>query len=124
MMNSNEDENIVSGVRRRMGRAAFFIVKVPFIVLAIILVLLLKSAVVMLVWNAVIPDVFKGPVLTYEQAVGLTILAMMWFGLPRFGNLARRYGPSAKSRLTFLSPEEREKLRQNIRRRVWGTPSA
>jgi len=124
-MNSNEDENIVSGVRRRIGRAAFFIVKVPFNVLAIILVLLLKSAVVMLVWNAVIPNAFKGPVLTYEQAVGLTILAMMWFGLPRFGYFGRRYyDPTAKSRWTFLSPEEREKLRQSIRRRVWGTPSA
>jgi Ca2+/H+ antiporter, TMEM165/GDT1 family len=49
----------------------------PFFALA---ALFLLSAVVMLLWNAIIPDLFKLGTLTYWQAMGLLILSKILFG--------------------------------------------
>ena len=35
------------------------------------------GAVVMLLWNALIPDLFQGPALTFLQAVGLLLLVQL-----------------------------------------------
>jgi Ca2+/H+ antiporter, TMEM165/GDT1 family len=48
----------------------------PFIVLAVAVF----SAVVMLLWNAIIPDLFKLGTITYWQALGLLVLSKILFG--------------------------------------------
>jgi hypothetical protein len=116
MMNSNEDakletENCPFGRRRRFW-------KFPLIIATIILI---KAGIVLLLWNALIPDLFHGPVLTYLQALGVTVLAKLLFGFhgPRpFGR-----PPWWKARWAGLSPEEREKLREDIRRKFGEKPS-
>ena len=124
MMNSNDEPTLKNATSRVAGRVAFVTGKIPAIIVGIVLVLLIKSAVVLFVWNAVIPDLFDAPRLNYEQAVGLTLLAMLWVGFPRFGRFARRSeGAPWKTRWAGFSPEEREKLRAEFRRRVWGEPS-
>jgi hypothetical protein len=86
--------------------------RVPFIVLGVVLI---KGAVAWLLWNALIPELFHGPVLSFFQAVGLVILAKVLFGhglRPHHG----RFGPPWR-RWDGLSPEERAKLREEIAKR-------
>lgn len=119
-MNSNEENqehkhdhhhhHHHGGRGRRCGRFLFI---VPFIALAI----LAKSALVMLLWNALIPELFHGPEVTYLQALGLMVLAKLLVGFHGF----RRWGHHGFGRrgpwMMHMSPEEREKLREEFRRR-------
>jgi hypothetical protein len=101
-MNSNEKTQ-KPGCRRGLW-------KIPFIIAAIVAI---KSALVMVLWNALIPDLFHGPTLEYLQAVGLTVLAKLLTGFGgRFGG-----GPPWRRghHWAHLSPEQREKLRAHLR---------
>jgi hypothetical protein len=113
MTSSNEDAKLETGDSHCGHRRRFW--KFPLIAGAIILI---KAGIVLLLWNALIPDLFHGPVLTYLQALGLTVLAKLLFGFPGFRYFAGRHsGPPWKARWAGLSPEEREKLREDIRKR-------
>lgn len=103
------------------------LLKIPFIIAAI----LVKGAVVMWLWNALIPDIFHGPELIYPQALGLMILAklLIGFGGFHFGGRGHwghhRHGHwhrhdhwrRRKERWMQMSPEEREKLRAELKNR-------
>ncbi len=121
-MSSNNEKGCHGHGRRRFW-------KIPFIVAAIILI---KSGLVMLLWNALIPDLFHGPVLDFCQALGLTVLVKVlvgfggggfrhWGGRHRFGG---HHGPPwGRDRWANLSPEEREKLREEVGKRCgWKKP--
>ena len=58
---------------RWVAKGAAFLVLVP----ALIAVL---SFVVMSLWNALIPALFHGPIVTFWQAVGLLVLSKILFG--------------------------------------------
>ncbi|HEU5237867.1 MAG TPA: hypothetical protein VFU37_12035 [Pyrinomonadaceae bacterium] len=109
MMNSNEDAKLETGNCPFGHRRRFW--KFPLIVATVILI---KAGIVLFLWNALIPDLFHGPVLTYLQALGLTVLAKLLFGFHGFRPFG---GPPWKARWPGLSPEEREKLREDIRRK-------
>lgn len=94
--------------------------KFPFI---IAVVLVIKSALVMVLWNALIPEVFHGPELTYLQAIMLTLLAKILTGFGgagfkhRFGHHHHhRHGWHA-GRWMKMSPEERAKMKEALRAR-------
>jgi len=124
MMNSSEDEKLKGARIGRASRARFLVRKVPVIVTMIAVIIVIKSAIVLLLWNALIPNLFHGPPLTYPEALGLTVLVKLLFGFPRFGPFGgRQWGPPWKARWAGLPPEEREKLREEIRRRCWGEAS-
>jgi len=108
-MESNENkEKCGSG---RCGKRRW--IKFPLMFLGF---LLIKSAVVMLLWNALIPEIFHGPVLNYFQAAELVILArvLLGFGGHR-GHWRHRHG-MMKHHLAHLSPEERDKLASEIKK--------
>jgi hypothetical protein len=78
--------------------------------------------VVMLLWNALVPELFKGPVITYWQAVGLLVLSHILFR--GHGHRAHswhrdRWLRRFEHRYACLSQEERDKLRETLRER-WG----
>jgi len=124
MMNSSEDEKFKEAGIGRGNRARFLVRKVPVIVTMIALIIVIKSAIVLLLWNALVPELFHGPTLSYPQALGLTVLVKLLFGFPKFGPFSgRHWGPPWKARWAGLPPEEREKLREEIRRRCWGEAS-
>lgn len=108
-MNTNEEGKHSWGCRRRLW-------KIPFFIAAIILI---KSAVVMVIWNALIPDLFHGPLLTYPQAIGLSILVKLLVGFGGHRHFGR-HGGWHKGRWANLSPEEREKLKEEYRKRCGG----
>jgi hypothetical protein len=104
-MNSNEETGHFCPGRKMW--------KVPFIIAAIVLI---KSVVVFLIWNAMVPDLFHLPPLTYLQAIGLTVLVRILVG---FGHGPRHHFQHHRWRAHWagLSKEEREKLREEIAKR-------
>src|SRR5689334_8808440 len=88
---------------------------IPFIVIGLIALL---SAMVMLLWNAVVTDVLNVKKISYAQAVGIFILCKLLFGSfrpePPSGF---RWGSSWRRRLMDLSPEERERFKQEWQKR-------
>ncbi len=75
--------------------------------------------VVMNLWNWLIPSIFGGPSLHFWQALGLLALTRILVG-----RIGRGSGPRLSWRMRQdwqrMSPEEREKLRQNLYSRCGG----
>lgn len=80
----------------------------PVIMLAAALLL---GAVVMLLWNALLPMLFHLPPLGYGQAIGLLVLCRILFG-GFHGHRPHHRPPFSRHHWLHLSDEERAKLRQ------------
>jgi Ca2+/H+ antiporter, TMEM165/GDT1 family len=97
-----------------------------FIPLIIAAFLALATFVVQSLWNGVLADVLGVKTVTYWQALGILILAKLLFG----GFPGRRGGPCGgpwrhrmmEARWNSLSPEDREKMRDEMRRRFGDWP--
>ena len=106
------------------GRWALKAVKIfGFLVLGT----LALGLVVMLLWNALIPDLFKGPVLSYWQSIGLLLLShilLRGWGHWRYANGWRRdrWKHRLEEKLAAMTPEEREKFKEEWRRRCGWMP--
>ncbi len=76
------------------------------------------GAVVMLLWNALIPEIFQGPMLNYWQAVGLLLLShILLRTIPIYGLRGWRHarkGRMWKERLASMTPEERAALESEL----------
>jgi hypothetical protein len=95
------------GVRRVLG----------FILLAIVGIFVFGS-VVMMLWNALLPVLFHFPVISFWQALGLLLLAKILFGNFRGGGgPGRRWKQRMEQNLANMTPEEKEKIRQEWGRR-------
>jgi hypothetical protein len=93
-------------------------------ILLMALLAFLVGEAVLLLWNALIPDIFHGPTISYWQAVGLLVLAHLLAGGPgRMMNFGRwrkeRWREHFEKRLTSMTPEEREKFRAEWDHRCW-----
>ncbi len=93
-----------------MMKGLAFIVCAPLLVAAL-------SLVVMLLWNALIPSLFAGPLIGFWQAAGLLVLCRLLFGgfRPRGGHPGWRQR-AWRSRWHRMSPEERDRFRDGFRR--------
>ena len=92
-----------------------------FIAILIVASLVLGLA-VMVLWNAMVPALFGGPSLTFWQAVGLLLLShllLRGWGPWRHGNVLRheRWKSRFEEKLAAMTPEEREKFREEYRKR-------
>ena len=112
-MSSNETVEKEQEMMRCHGGRRWYL-KFPFIVGVILLATLL----VQVLWNHLIPELFHGPVITYGQGLGLMVLSRLLFG---FGGFRRGHhhghGGFGRGRWLHMSPEEREKLREEFRKR-------
>src|SRR5574342_1117939 len=77
---------------------------------------------VMALWNGIIPDLFKGPSLTFWQAVGLLLLShilLRGWTPGRYGNGWRRerWRRRFEEKLAAMTPMEREKFKAEWQRR-------
>jgi hypothetical protein len=93
----------------------------PFIPLIVLAALTIFGFIVMGLWNALMPDIFRLPAITFWQAVGLFILARILlggFGGPRGrrsrgGHDRRReWMGRMRERWEHMTPEQREKFRR------------
>ncbi|SEW30551.1 hypothetical protein [Chitinophaga arvensicola] len=76
--------------------------------------------VTMTLWNCLIPELFHGPVITFWQALGLLLLGKLLFGWnshhDKF-NRGREWKARMKEKLSNMTPEEQEKMREHFRNR-------
>lgn len=97
-----------------------FAMRWKFVVLAI-LGIAVFGFVVMSLWNWLMPAFFSLHTVTYWQGLGLLLLSKIFFGSFRGGP-----GPRTRARIIErweqLTPEEREKFREGMRRRHGKTP--
>ena len=108
-------------MRKRMFALA------PLFLLGVLAFMALGGAVVMLLWNWLLPPLFGWSAVTFWQALGLLALCRILFG----GHGLRGSGRSGRSRirqriderLARMTPEERERFRQGIRGRCGVDPS-
>ncbi len=95
----------------------------PLFLLKLVLILSITSAVVMLLWNAIIPAVFNGPILTYWHAAGLLLLAKILFGSMGRGFGRKHHYPDEmwkkklRAKYEAMTPDEKEKFRNKCRSR-------
>jgi H+/Cl- antiporter ClcA len=98
-----------------------------FLVVALLGAFVLGT-VVMVLWNALIPDLFKGPTVTFWQAIGLLVLShilLRGWGRWRYANGWRhdRWKHRMEEKLAAMTPEEREKYKEEWRRRCGWDPT-
>src|SRR5579862_3096509 len=94
---------------------------IPFLVVG---VLFLVSYIVMLLWNALLPEILHTSTITFWQAMGLFVLAKILFGFGGKGG-GHRGGPWMRhkmERFKNMSPEEQQRFREEMRARCgrWG----
>jgi hypothetical protein len=87
---------------------------IGFILMAIIGVLLFGN-IVMWLWNALMPVIFHLPIITFPQALGLLVLSKILFSSFRGGGPGRFRGGRIREKWMDMTPEEREKFKQE-----WG----
>lgn len=87
--------------------------------------------VVMALWNWLMPAIFGLHTITYWQAYGLLILSKILFGGFRGGGQGkarcgdgRNWASRMEERWEKMTPEEREKAREEMRSRWCGEPPA
>ena len=101
---------------RRRGRFSFL----PIIPIA---AALLFGFIVMMLWNAILPQVVNAAPLSYWQAVGLLVLSRILFGgffrggAPFNPGRAWRGGSPWRRKWTSMSDEDKTKLRDAWRKR-------
>jgi hypothetical protein len=89
------------------------------VVAAVAAVVAVLSFVVMLLWNWLVPELFRGPPLQYWQALGLLLLCRILFGGLRgrggwHGHWRQRMW---RERWESMTPEERARLREHFQGR-------
>jgi hypothetical protein len=96
--------------------------KFPLVILLVAVGITVFGYVVMSLWNALIPDLFHGPVLGFWQAVGLLVLAKILLGGGHRGH--KGHGGHWRHRFAEkwekMSPEERERMRAEWSKRCGG----
>jgi hypothetical protein len=95
-----------------MKRKWIFIVA-PF---AAVLIIYLCGELIMYLWNWLLPPLFGLRLITFWQALGLLLLCRILFGSWSGGGSDRGHRRHSE-REDRMSPEERERLRQNWRAR-------
>lgn len=99
------------------------------VVLLATLAILALSAVVMLLWNWLIPRLMSGPAISLWEAMGLLVLSRILFGNYGRGhwgepNTARKriWERKFKEKWGNMSPEEREQFKATMQTRCssWG----
>ena len=87
----------------------------------LVIMFIVLGAAVMLLWNALIPDIFHGPTVTFAQAVGLLVLAHIlvrgWGGRWHGGWRHNHWKHRMEEKLAAMTPEEREKFKAEWNRR-------
>ncbi len=102
----------------------FWIKRAIFIPIAIAAGVFIFGSAVMLLWNNILPAVFGIGTITFWQAIGILILSKILFGGFRGGHGHHRchgHEHFKSARWMHLTPEEREKMKEEWRGRCGST---
>ena len=101
-----------------MRHAVRWSVKGLAVLAAVAALVAVLSLAVMLLWNSLVPELFRGPSLQYWQAFGLLVLSRILFGGLRgrgwHGHWRQRMW---RERWESMTPEERARLREHFQGR-------
>ena len=105
--------------RRRIRREF-----IPLMILGGIAFVALFGWIVMLLWNAILPDLLNVKQISFWQALGLLVLSKILFSgfRGKSGGWNRKsWGvpPELKDRWSSMTPEERIKLKEELQRRCY-----
>ncbi len=84
---------------------------------------MLTAVLVMVLWNALVPEIIGGPVISYLQALGILVLAKLLFtgwipGRGRRGRCGSRrahhWKKKMREKMKSMSPEERAKFKKGF----------
>ena len=93
--------------------------KKGWLFLIIPLAILAFGAIVMLLWNALMPDIFHLGEISYWQALGLLILSKLLFmGKPGGGHHHHDHGAwkeAMRQKWETMTPEERDKFKMRLK---------
>jgi hypothetical protein len=106
----------------------FWIKKIIGFIICFLLIATLLSWIVMSLWNCVLVVVLHVSAITFWQAAGILLLSKILFGgFHKSGGWRRHNGGKAwrekwAEKMQHMSPEEREKIKQEWRNRcnMWG----
>jgi hypothetical protein len=97
----------------------------PLIVLAFLAFMAIGGAIVMALWNWLLPSLFGLPVVTFWQALGLLALSRILFGGVRLSGRRHGMGGGWRTRMHGMPPEAHEAIRARMRERYgFGGPAA
>lgn len=97
----------------------------PLAILGMLLFVAAGGALVMRLWNWLVPPVFGWSDITFWQALGLLALCRILFGGFRLSGPGRsNCCGGSKARSDSMTAEERERFRQGIRERWDSDPAA
>ena len=117
---SPESNHFLNMKNQSVRKFRFFI---PFIIIGVVA---LVTFAVYRLWNGVLVDVLSVKTITYWQALGIFVLSkILFFGFP--GGRGRHCGPPwrrhrGEEHWDSLSPEQREQMREEMRRRFGDWP--
>jgi len=98
----------------------FWIKRILFIPIAIAAGVFIFGSVVMLLWNGILAGVLGVSTITFWQALGILVLSKILFGGFGGGHGHHKWngaGPEFRGKWMHMSPEEREKMREEWRSR-------
>ncbi len=106
---------------------AWWMLKAAKFVAVMVVGMLVFGGIVMVLWNVLVPDIFHGPAVTFWQALGLLLLShilLRGWGPWRHANGWRhdRWKNRFEEKLSAMSPEERDKFKEEWRRRCGWSP--
>lgn len=111
-------------MRSRRRRLLFI---APLAILGMLLFIALGGAIVMMLWNWLLPPLFGWRQLTFWQALGILVLSRVLFGgFGRHGfsgSMRRSMAERMADRMESMTPEERERLGQRMRERFGFSPT-
>ncbi|HLI92443.1 MAG TPA: hypothetical protein VKU83_02480 [Puia sp.] len=91
--------------------------KIARIITMVIVGILGFSLIVMLLWNALMPDIFGMRLISYWQALGLLILSKILFTGMRGGPGRGWRKEAIRDKWANMTPEERERFKEEWSRR-------
>ena len=95
--------------------------KILFFIVAAILFLIVIGGIVMLLWNAILPDLTGVRQIKWWEAMGILALSRILFGSFHLGKKAKRGGPGPKSfwanKWRNMSNEERAEFKERWKER-------
>lgn len=103
-------------------RRGFHPAKFGFFLIAAVVFVLVISGLIMVLWNAILPDLLGIKTIEYWQAVGLFVLSRILFGRFFFGpggGFKKHAAKRAywKEKWKNMTEEERAKMKEKWRRR-------
>lgn len=95
----------------------------PLAILGMLVFIFIGGAIVMYLWNWLLPGLFGWPRIGFWQALGLLALCRVLFGGGFHGSGRSNFRRRMEERYEHITPEERERLRQRMRERSGFGPS-